>query len=294
MSLGANQITPVSAAGFLPIIWSKEVIREVQANLILADKVNRSRDSEVASFGQSIKMNTISNLVALDAVSNTQVALQDPTESQVTLSINKHKYAAFLVEDMVKVQSNVNLMAEYTISAAYAIKKALDTDIANLATGFSQAAGAYASALTEDTILDAVRFLDNADVPLNDRTWVFKPQAVRDLRDIDEFTRYDGTGYAGGFAMGSVGDGKQIRPNGLVGMLYNAPVYMTTQIAQSGTNVSNMYFHRDAIAAAVQQSPRVQSQYKLEYLGNLTVADIIYGVIEMRDTFGVEVKSLGV
>jgi hypothetical protein len=291
MSLGVNDMTTVSHNIFRPELWSKEVIRAFEANLVLGGKVNRSRDSEVSQYGQSIKMNTISNLAAFDKVPNTQVALQDPTESQVTLNINKWKYAAFLVEDMLKAQSNVNLMSEYTSKAGYAVRKALDTDLANLATGFSQSAGAYNTALTEDALLDAVELLDLADVPQNDRCWVLRPEAVRDLRDIDDYTRYDGTGYAGGFAMGTVGNGTQIRPDGLVGMLYNAGVYMTTQIAKSGNNISNMFFHKDALAAAVQQSPRVQSEYKLEYLGWLTVVDILYGVVELRDNAGVELRS---
>jgi hypothetical protein len=91
--------------------------------------------------------------------------------------------------------------------------------------------------------------------------------------------------------MGAIGDGKGIRPNGLVGTLYNAPVYMTTQIQKSGNNISNMYFHKDAIAAAVQQAPRVQTQYKVEYLGWLTVVDMIYGFVELRDNAGLELKS---
>jgi len=279
---------------FRPEIWSKEVIRAFEAVLVLGDKVNRSRDSEVSQFGQSIKMNTISNLSAFDKVANTQVALQDPTESQVTLSVDKHKYAAFLIEDMLKVQSNVNLMAEYTQKAGYAVKRSLDTDLANLALGFSQTVGSYATALTEDILLDAVALLDSQDVPQNDRTWVLRPQAVRDLRDIDDYTRYDGTGYAGGFAMGTVGKTEQIRPNGLVGMLYNAPIYMTTQINQTTTQINNMYFHKDALAAAVQQAPRIQSEYKLEYLGWLTICDILYGVVELRNNAGVLLKSLGV
>ncbi len=291
MSLGANQITKTSHNGFLPIIWSKETIRDFEANLVLGNKVNRSRDGEVKQFGQSIKMNTISNLAAYNKANNTAVALQDPTESQVTLNVDKWKYSAFLVEDIVKAQSNVDLMSEYTSKAGYAVSKAFDSDLAALATGFSQSAGTYNTALTEDAMLDSVEILDLQDVPQNDRCWVLRPEAVRDLRDIDDYTRYDGTGYAGAFAMGSVGDGKGIRPSGLVGMLYNAPIYQTTQIQKSGNNISNMYFHRDALAAAVQQNPRVQTQYKLEYLGWLTVVDMLYGVVELRDNAGLELKS---
>ena len=68
---------------------------------------------------------------------------------------------------------------------------------------------------------------------------------------------------------------------------------VTTQIAQSASPVTNqnMMFHKDAIGLATQQSVRVQAQYALESLAWKVVADAIWGVKEMRDTFGVYVKS---
>jgi hypothetical protein len=117
-----------------------------------------------------------------------------------------------------------------------------------------------------------------------------KPHAINDLRTISDYTRYDGTGYAGGTATGAIGDGK-VRPNGLVGTLYNAPVYMTTQVYQTGNNISNMYMHKEAIALAIQKNVRVQNQNRIDYLGELVVADVLYGVLERRGTAGVEVKN---
>ena len=49
--------------------------------------------------------------------------------------------------------------------------------------------------------------------------------------------------------------------------------------------------HKEALALAMQKSPRVQTQYKAEYLADLCVVDVIYGVVETRDAFGVELKS---
>lgn len=288
--LGANQQTITTGANFIPTIWSKELIRATEANLVLADKVWRF-DNDVKEFGQIVKIPALSNLSALDKVANTAVTLQAPTEGVTTLTVNAHKYVAFLVEDILKAQSQYALLAEYTKKAGYAIKKAVDTDIANLVTGFSQSAGSYNTTLTVAAMLSAVNSLDTADVPYEDRVWAMHPKGLADLRTLSDYMRYDGTGYAGGHANGGVGNGSMVKKNGLVGKLYTSDVYLSTQIPKSGSNTSNMYFHKEALALAMQSAPRVQTMNRPDYLGDLVVCDVLYGVIETRDTFGVEVKA---
>lgn len=287
--LGVNQMTQTTGNVFRRDIWSQEMTRQFEANLVLADKVSRF-DAE-AQGAKSVYVPNLSNLSALDKVANAQVTLQSPTETSINLLLDKHKHVAFVVEDALKVQQNYNLLSEYTNKAGYALKKALDTDIANLATGFSQNAGTYNTTITTAAVLTAVRTLDDADVPQNDRVWVLKPKAVADLRSISDYTRYDGTGFAGAASKGGIGDGSMARPNGLVGELYNAPVYMSTQVYQTGNNISNLYMHKEAIALGIQQNVRVQSDNRIDYLGTLVVADIMYGAIERRDNAGVEFRA---
>lgn len=287
--LGVNQMTQTTGNSFRRDIWSKEVTRAFEANLVLANKVSRF-DAE-SKGAKSVYIPNVSNLAAVDKVANTQVTLQAPTEGNVNLLLDKHKHVAFIVEDALKVQNNYNLLMEYTNKAGYALRKALDTDIANLATGFSSSAGTYNTTITTAAVLSAVQTLDDADVP-QERCWVLKPHAVSDLRTISDYTRYDGTGYSGATAYGFVGKGGEgQREAGLVGMLYNAPVYMTTQVYQTGNNISNLYMHKEAIALGIQQEVRVQSDNRIDYLGELVVADIMYGVIERRDNAGLEFRN---
>jgi hypothetical protein len=289
MPLGTNQMTVTTGNVFRPDIWSKEITRAFETNLVLADKVSRF-DQDVQGRGKSVLIPNLSNLSAVDKIANSTVTLQSPTETTVTLNMDQHKHVAFLVEDILATQSSYNLLSEYTQKAGYALKKAVDTSIANLATGFSQNSGTYNTTITTAAVLGAVQALDDADVPQNDRVWVLKPHAVADLRTIADYTRYDGTGYAGGTQKGTIGGGS-VRPNGLVGELYNAPVYMTTNVYQTGNNISNLYMHKEALALAMQKNVRVQSQNRIDYLGELVVADCIYGVIERRDTAGVEFRN---
>lgn len=290
MALGTNHMTTTTGNVFRPDIWSQEILRKFEATLVLANKVQRY-DQDVVNKGKTIQIPKLSNLSALDKVSNTEVSLQAPTETSISLSLDKHKHTAFLVEDLLDAQANYNLLSEYTQKAGYAIKRAVDTDLANLATGFSTSKGTYNTTLTVQVMLDSVQALDDNDVPDEDRCWVLRPHAVADLRTLSDYMRYDGTGYAGGHAYGGIGQADKKRPNGLRGMLYGSEVYGTSQVAQTGNNISNLYIHREALALAMQKAPRVQSDYKVEHLGHLVVADVIYGVVETRDEAGIELRN---
>ena len=288
MALGANQMTVTTGANMIPTIWSKELIRATEANLVLAPLVWRF-DSDVSDFGQVIKIPNLSNLVALDKIANTAVTLQAPTESVTTLTVDTHKYVAFLVEDMLKVQSRYDLLSEYTKKASYALRKAIDSALANLTTGFSQSAGAYNTTLTTAAVIAAVNTLNTVDVPMEERFWSMHPKGLADLYTLSDYMRYDGTGVSNLAAEGRVGSMSGNKK--AQGRLYGSDVFVSTQQPKSGNNTSNMYAHKEALALALQKAPRVQSEYKTEYLGNLVVADVLLGVIETRDAFGVELKA---
>ena len=115
------------------------------------------------------------------------------------------------------------------------------------------------------------------------------PKGLADLYTLSDYMRYDGTGVSNLAAegkVGAMGGNKKAQ-----GRLYGSDVYVSTQQPKSGNNTSNLYAHKEALALALQKAPRVQSEYKTEYLGNLVVADVLLGVIETRDAFGVELKA---
>lgn len=271
-------MTTTTGAVFIPEVWSLSIQEFLRSNLVLADLVQRF-DSEVAKFGDTVHIQSDTELSANNKVAGVSVSPQNPTESQVNLSVNVHKESSFFVEDILAAQANVNLMENYTKNSAYAVAKAIDTSLAALATGFSTSKGTYNTAITTDVLLDAIEVLDLADVPMTDRHFVFQPDVKRDLLDISTYTSSDFV------------SGNPVESGKVAGMLYGVQTHMSTNILKTGSNTSNMLFHRDALALALQKGPRVQSEYKLEDLGWLVVVDAIYGVIEVRDNHGLEIKT---
>lgn len=272
-----NHITNTEAAVFIDSVISKEVIRETNPKLVLANLVKRF-DKE-AKLGDTITVPTVSNFIANDKLPNVDVAFQANTETDVTISVNEHKETSFVLEDITKLQSDRDLMAQYSEAAATAIARAVDSSLAALAGGFSNATGVYNTAITTDVVLDSIELLDLADAPEDSRYFVFRSDVKRDLLDLAAYTSSD-------FVEG--------RPTetGSIGSLYGVQTFMSNNLVfTGGTNRNNMLFQKEALALAMGQAPRAQTSYELPMLAHVMVVDTIYGVQELRDDFGVLVRT---
>jgi len=270
-------LTVTTSAVFIPEKWSTDIMRATEANLVLANLVH-DYSSLVKDNGDIIHVQNLSNLTANDKVAGADVSFQAPTETQVDISLDTHKEASFKLEDITAIQANVDLNAEYTGKAGYALAQAIDTALAALAASFSQTKGSYNTAITTDVILDSIQLLDDANAPQDDRHFVMKPKTKRDIIDITTYISND-------FVSG--------RPveTGKIGNLFGVNTYQSTNIYNSSTNVNDMMFHRDAMGLALQKAPRTKSDYNVASIAWEVVTDTIFGVKEMRDDHAVLVKT---
>lgn len=276
-------VTVTTAANFIPELWSNDILRIVEASLIIAPRVH-NYSAEVKQYGDTIHVPTLTEISAAAKSASTDMTFTANTEGVVDIAIDQHYYAAVKIEDIAKIQAKADLMAEYTEAIGYAVSKKMDATLAALATGFSQTTGATNTAITDAVVLTSIQYLDDANAPFTNRHFVIKPAVKKDILSLDKFVLFQNTGAVNGSARVL---------NGQLGEIYGVEIGITTQITQSSSPITNqnMMFHRDAIGLATQESVRVQSQYKLESLATIVAADAIWGVKEMRDTFGVLVKS---
>jgi hypothetical protein len=119
--------------------------------------------------------------------------------------------------------------------------------------------------------------LDNADVPMDNRSLVVPPIASNDMLGIARFTE-----------QAYIGDGNAIK-TGKIGSIYGIDVYVSSNCPSINSNAQRVgaMFHKDAIGLVEQMGVRSQTQYKQEYLGDLFTSDTIYGIGEMRNDGGV-------
>ena len=299
-----------SAATFIPEIWSDEIVAAYQKNLVLANLVKKM--SMAGKKGDTIHVPKPVRGDAHAKAENTAVTVQNATEGEVQISIDKHFEYSRLIEDITDVQALSSLRQFYTEDAGYALAKQVDTDLHSLATGLGSAGTSSTTYLnnggtffvdatnglttyaadtvtTADVFTDAgfrgiIQKLDDADVPMENRCFIIPPSVRNTIMGIDRYVSSD-----------FVNNGQVT--NGQIGQLYGIDVFVSTNCpvveaagdnsASSVDSLGALLLQKDAIVMAEQLGVRSQTQYKQEFLANLFTSDTLYGCNVLRPESGV-------
>lgn len=288
MPTGATDFVDKTIADgvFSPDKWSKQVLRATESRLVLAKLVNRQFEDD-ASVGKTVKVASIGNLAARAKAENTAIVYETVAETATTITLNIWDYAAFGVEDIVKVQSQIDTQSEYQKKAGYAIAKDIDTKIAASApSGATQTVGTLGTPFTDDNVRRAVQYLDDADAPEENRAIVMSPAEKNDKLALDKWTNvlYRGNGNNGG--------GRQVN-NGQIGdAIYGLDPYVTTNLNKpAGGQADNLVIQKEGYALVVQREPKSHLFYDIDVFAWKVAVEVILGHAEMRDNFLVWVKG---
>ena len=293
------------AATFIPEIWSDEVIAAYEKSLVLAPLTKKI--AMQGKKGDTIHIPKPTRGVASAKAENTAVTIQNATESEVQVVINKHFEYSRMIEDITNVQALASLRQFYTGDAGYALGKQVDDDLFTLGKSFGDGDGsnfvttatfyndvstgttAYAvdqvvvGDIFDDSFLrDMIQKMDDADTPMDGRSLVIPPSLRNAIMGVDRYVSSDfvnGQGVA----------------NGKIGELYGVDIYVSTNCpvletasenAAGGAIRGAMLCHKDTMVLAEQQGIRSQTQYKQEFLGTLYTADRLYGTQVLRPETG--------
>lgn len=278
MATGATEFVDKTIADgvFSPDIWSKQVLRATESNLVIAKSVNRGFEDD-ASVGKTVKVASIGNLAARAKAENTAITYETVAETATTITLNIWSYAAIGVEDIVKVQSIIDVQNEYQRKLGYAVSKDIDSKLAADFAGFSQVVGTLGTAVSDANVLAAVKLLDDADVPQDDRFFIMTPAEKVAKLALD---RWSNALY--------IGTGNTPVKSGMIGDMYGLNLAVTTNLVKpAGGQANNAIFHRDALALVVQRTPKTHVFYDIDVFTWKLAVEVIYGHQEMRDNFGV-------
>jgi N4-gp56 family major capsid protein len=294
-----------SAATFVPEIWSDEIRAAYEKNLILANLVKKMTMS--GKKGDTIHVPAPIRGAAYAKAENTAVTVQNDTESEVQIVIDKHYEYSRIIEDITEVQALASLRNFYTGDAGYALARQIDNDLFALgkslgdgdgsswvnsavfyndaSTGLTAYAAdtvAAADVFTDAAFRELIQKQDDADVPMDNRCFVIPPSLRNAIMGIDRYVSSD-------FVSG------QPVANGKIGSLYGIDVFVTSNCpvieaaadnAAGGDVKAAMLIHQDTMILAEQVGVRSQTQYKQEFLGTLYTADTLYGVKAYRPDSG--------
>ncbi len=294
-----------SAATFIPEIWSDEVVAAYQKSLVLANLVKKI--SMTGKKGDTIHIPKPVRGDAHAKAENTAVTIQNATESEVLVTIDKHFEYSRFIEDITEAQALASLRQFYTGDAGYALAKQVDTDLFNLGKSLGDGDGsdwthsasyyidassgltAYAAdtVASADVFTDAgfralIQKMDDADVPMDNRCLVVPPSIRNEIMGIERYSSSDFV------------DGRVVN-NGQIGNLYGIDVFVTSNCpvieaaadnSAGGDVKAAMLLHKDTLVMAEQMGVRSQTQYKQDFLATLYTADTLYGVKTLRPDSG--------
>lgn len=271
-------ITTTTAAKFIAEVWTKKIEKPFYKALYFADMVLR-RDELVAGGGNKINIPFMSTYDARDKASGTAVTYDANTETEIELTINKHKYLAFIIEDIVKVQTTYAIQEAYRDAQKEAVARAMDTDLASLhaSAGTNVSGGAT---VDDADMLSVVLALDLANVPQSERAGVVGAKVMGDLRAVNKYVAYDQTGEKG----------VAVRKDNLIANVYNMDIYMSNNVVDDTTNTHSLFFHKSAISLAVQLKPTYKMEDSVDYIGVKSVLHTIYGLAVERSAAFVDLE----
>ena len=102
---------------FKPELWSKLLLRDIMDYGVMLDCVNRNYEGEINNSGDTVHIQKVGNIKVNTHSDDTPIAYQELDGDETTLLIDQKKNFGFKVSDIDKVQSNVQLMKEYSTKA---------------------------------------------------------------------------------------------------------------------------------------------------------------------------------
>lgn len=300
MASFSNQFTATNLAASIPEIWTPIVLEQMFASTVASNFFLDLSEwtTEGGSTFDVANLYTNTFTAQTQSTQGGQVTLGNPAQVKVQLAVNTHKYVAALAgdKDITQLQKSFDFHVEYanqmrkttmnTIEAdLFGLWSSLSTNlITNSAAAFTDQEARQAIANLEAQNLDDAAFQELAFF-LHPN--VFWNQAAAITKYYQAYSL--GEKSSSVVKSGTIND--KPHSNGLRGEIYNIPIYVSTNVVDNLGGYRNLLAHKNAFGFGVQtpggSKVRVQSEYLLENLGLLIVTDIIYGVVVVRDPFGV-------
>lgn len=119
----------LSGTFFIPEIWSGKLIEKFYASTVLAAISNTDYQGEIANAGDKVHIRTKPTITIKDYKADGSLELERPTGNEVQLLIDKGKYFNLILDDVMEIQSDLNLMSMWSDDAGEQLKIVIDQDV---------------------------------------------------------------------------------------------------------------------------------------------------------------------
>ena len=294
MAVTTDPFTSTDLAAVISETWTGVVNEKTFNDTVLANFITDL--SEYATEGSDIfhvpDLYTNALTVSTQSTQGAEITTAGPAEVDTTLTVNTHKYVAFIIgdKDMGQIASRYKVNVMYANEARKLLTEALEADIAALWSSITtNTVGDTATVLSDAEIRNAIYLMENGKYRLDECAFFFHPYIYwQQLHAVAKY--YQQYSVGPGDASGPVKTGNFSSEGyklNFKGVLFGIPVFTTTNIISGLQTYRNLLLHKSAFGFAVQTKGgnvvRVQMENAIRNLGMLTVVDMVYGVAVLRE-----------
>lgn len=111
---------------FIPEIWSKKLNQMLEKNCVMMQCVNKNWEGEISQQGDTVKIITPAD-VTVSTLTSDDITYTSLAPKSQDLVIDQKKFFAFKIDDVAKVQSNMDIMEAHLVNAKKAIEEVQDS-----------------------------------------------------------------------------------------------------------------------------------------------------------------------
>lgn len=286
--------TPAYSGTFIPEIWSSKLVDKFYDATVLAAIANTDYEGEIQSYGDTINIRTRPDVTIKDYAPDMALEVERPSAPIIQLTISEGHYFNTILDDVYRVQSDIDMMNLWALDAAEQMKLTVDRNVLaalptmahadNIGTtagkrsndinvGITGAPrlvvpkGAVGAAIDiVDYILDLGQVLDEQNVPENGRfiivpSWAATMLKKSELRDAS-----------------LTGDATSIIRNGRIGMIDRFTIYTSNLLTSpGGTGESWVIAGTAAGLSFAAQMTEMETLRSEQTFGTLMRGLMVYG-----------------
>ena len=257
-----------------------EIVAEAQ--FVASEKSimrNLVKNYAISGGGKAVEVPVYAAVSAAAVAEATDLSNTAINPSSVTITASEVGVMTTLT-DLARNSAPRNVAADIGKLFGEALARKQDADLTALFDGFSVTLGDGTAAISPAVIFNALSTLRANALPANECAVVVHPKIAYDLK----------SGLTNTFAGLDTETSNEALRAGFVGRLAGMPIFETSNMANSGAagDYKGGAFHKDALAIAMMQDVKIETQRDASLRADEIVATSVYGVGEIHDSYGVE------
>ena len=257
-----------------------EIVAEAQ--FVASEKSimrNLVKNYAITGGGKAVEVPVYAQVSAAAVAEATDLSNTAIDPSSVTITASEVGVMTTLT-DLARNSAPRNVAADIGKLFGEALARKQDADLIALFDGFSVTSGDGTTAISPAVIFNALSTLRANSLPANECAVVLHPKIAYDLK----------SGLTNTFAGLDTETSNEALRSGFVGKLAGLNIFETSNIANTGTagDYKGGAFHKDALAIAMMQDVKIETQRDASLRADEIVATSVYGVGEIHDSYGVE------